>query len=446
MIRTLQKRISWWAVVLLTSTTSVSVIVEALSAAPLTFTIRKFTADPALISFIGSINLAFSFLVAPYLSWKSDRIWTRWGRRKPFLIGGWSILVLALLACPLAPSLWVLILCVGIWQVANDAGYGAVWSPLLYEVVPISQRGRAVVIKRCMSTGALVAFNAVLLARFDDIYHLRLPFCPFDCIITGEQTIYWVTAFLVFISVFNIGLLVSETKGKDHSLDSKGGPFVFLRSLLWSRQWLMIYALVFCSVSLSASLGQLAPLLVTEQFGYSKKVFADLQTWQLLTVVFAALPIAGWLADRVDRFRVFQIGLILSALHSLFFWIWIEWGHGLGSPSVWVLFFFFMSNALIDTVAGLAIEPYYYDLTPPDKMGSMNAGFLIISNVLKMLLMMAVGLWVKFFSGWTSEPGEIRYSSGYLFVFLVGLGGVGLSLLFARERAKGRIRDYGTPP
>lgn len=80
----------------------------------------------------------------------------------------------------------------------------------------------------------------------------------------------------------------------------------------------MIYALVFCSVSLSASLGQLAPLLVTEQFGYSKKVFADLQTWQLLTVVFAALPIAGWLADRVDRFRVFQIGLILSALHSLF--------------------------------------------------------------------------------------------------------------------------------
>jgi len=130
----------------------------------------------------------------------------------------------------------------------------------------------------------------------------------------------------------------------------------------------------------------------------------------------------------------------------LFFWIWIELGHGLGSPSVWVLFIFFMSNALIDTVAGLAIEPYYYDLTPPDKMGSMNAGFLIISNLLRMLLMMAVGLWVKLFSGWTSEPGEIRYSSGYLFVFLVGLGGVGLSLLFARERAKGRIRDYGTPP
>ena len=113
-IRTLQKRIHWWAVVLLTSTTSVGVMVEALSAAPLTFTIRKFTADPALISFIGSINLAFSFLVAPYVSWKSDRIWTRWGRRKPFLIGGWSILILALLACPVAPSLWLLILCVSL--------------------------------------------------------------------------------------------------------------------------------------------------------------------------------------------------------------------------------------------------------------------------------------------------------------------------------------------
>ena len=92
----------------------------------------------------------------------------------------------------------------------------------------------------------------------------------------------------------------------------------------------MIYALVFCSVSLSASLGQLAPLLVTEQFGYSKKVFADLQTWQLLTIVFGALPIAGWLADRVDRFRVFQAGLILSTAHSLIFWAWLEWGTGPG--------------------------------------------------------------------------------------------------------------------
>ena len=444
-IRTLQKRIHWWAVVLLTSTTSVGVMVEALSAAPLTFTIRKFTADPALISFIGSINLAFSFLVAPYVSWKSDRIWTRWGRRKPFLIGGWSILILALLACPMAPSLWLLILCVAVWQVSHDAGYGAVWSPLLYEMVPMSQRGRAVVIKRCMSTGALVAFNAILLARFDEIYRLRFPFAPGEWVITGEQMIYWVTAGLVFLSVLNIGCLVAETKGKEIRTETQENPFVFVRSLLWNRQWLMIYALVFCSVSLSASLGQLAPLLVTEQFGYSKKVFADLQTWQLLTIVFGALPIAGWLADRVDRFRVFQAGLILSTAHSLIFWAWLEWGTGPGQPWLWLLFFFFLSNALIDTVAGLAIEPYYYDLTPPDKMGSMNAGFLIVSNFLRMLLMMGVGLWVKLFSGGSSEPGEIRYSSGYLFVFLVGLGGIGLSLLFARERARGRIREYGLP-
>ena len=37
---------------------------------------RKFTSDPALIMFLGSINIAFNFLVAPYASWKSDRIWT----------------------------------------------------------------------------------------------------------------------------------------------------------------------------------------------------------------------------------------------------------------------------------------------------------------------------------------------------------------------------------
>ena len=441
MIRTLQKAVSWWAIALLTTTTGVQSIVEATSGAPLTFTLKKFVDDPALIAFLGSINLAFSFLVAPYVSWKSDRIWTRFGRRKPFIIAGWSVLALALIACPLAPQLWMLVGIIIVWQFATDFGYGAVWSPLLYEVVPPHQRGRAVVIKRLMSTSALVFFNYVLLSQFDSIHQISLPIGSFT--LTGEQVIYFVAAALVIFAVLNLALNVRETEPAGHSPKESFHIGRYLREVFASRQWIMIYLLLFCSVSLSASLGQLSPLLITEQFGYTKKLLGEMQTWQLLLNVFIALPVAGLIADRFDRFRVFQIGLFLSTVHSLVFWAWVKMGTPDGIPAPAVIIAFGLANAIVDTVAALALEPFFYDLTPPNQMGTMNSGFLIVSNLLKMCLVTGVGLWVKFYSAMFAPAGTFDYLSGYLFIFLVGMGGVAISIFFDRERRAGRIKTYG---
>lgn len=441
MIRTLQKSVSWWAIALLTTTTGAQAIVDAMSGAPLTFTLKKFIDDPALIAFLGSINLAFSFLVAPYVSWKSDRIWTRFGRRKPFIIIGWSVLILALIACPLAPQLWILVGVIIIWQFAADFGYGAVWSPLLFEVVPPHQRGRAVVIKRFMSTGALVFFNYVLLSQFDAIHNVELPIAG-AVTLTGEQVIYFVAAGLVFCAVLNLAFNVRETEPAGHSKKESFHLGRYLKEVFASRQWIMIYLLLFCSVSLSASLGQLAPLLITEQFGYSKKLLGEMQTWQLLLNVFVALPLAGLIADRFDRFRVFQVGLLLSTVHSLVFWFWVKMGVPGGIPAPAVIIAFGLANAIVDTIAALALEPLFYDLTPPNQMGTMNSGFLIVSNVLKMCLVTGVGLWVKFYSSIFCAPGTYDYLSGYLFVFLVGCGGVAISVFFARERRAGRIQTF----
>lgn len=445
MIRTLQKSVSWWAVVLLTSTTGVQAIVEATSGAPLTFSLKKFIDDPALIAFLGSINLAFSFLVAPVVSWKSDRIWTRFGRRKPFLIAGWSVLALALVACPLAPELWMLVVAIVVWQFATDFGYGAVWSPLLYEVVPPAQRGRAVVIKRLMSTGSLVGFNWILLAQFDSIHSLKVPFFA-TWTLTGEMVIYFAAAALVLLAVANLALNVKETESPARQGPEKFRLFAFLREVFATRQWLMIYLLLFCSVSLSASLGQLAPLLITEQFGYSKALLGQMQTYQLLLTVFVALPVAGLIADRFDRFRVFQIGLLLSTLHALVFWCWVGFIEPDGIPLPVTIIVFGLANAIVDTVAALALEPYFYDLTPPDKMGTMNSGFLIVSNLLKMLLVSGVGLWVKAWSAVFCPAGSYDYMSGYLFVFVVGLLACGVAVLFDRERKAGRISTFHASP
>ncbi len=438
MIETRQARVSWWAIAMLTTTTGVQVIVEATSLAPLTFTLKKFVDDPALIAFLGSINLAFSFLVAPMASWKSDRIWTRFGRRKPFLVVGWSVLALALLACPWAPNLWMLIVIILIWQFSTDVGYGAVWSPLFFEIVPKSQRGRAVVIKKIMSIVGLIFFNYVLLSQFDAIYSVRIPFFGGQKL-TGEQVIYFTASLLVAMAVAHIALRVRENPPSHAVPAQRFHPLSFFREVFASRQWVMIYLLLFCSVSLTAGLGQLAPLLITEQFGYSKKLLGQIQTLQLILNLLVALPIAALIADRFDRFRIFQIGLFFTTFHAIAYWAWVKFITPSGIPDPATILAFGLAHSIVDSIAVLAIEPYFYDLTPPNQMGTMNSGFLIVSNALKMALMTGVGLWVKFYSSIFCSPGSYDYMSGYLFVFLVSIGGCAISVFFAAERKAGRI-------
>jgi len=60
-----------------------------------------------------------------------------------------------------------------------------------------------------------------------------------------------------------------------------------------------------------------------------------------------------------------------------------------------------------------------------------------------MCLVTGVGLWVKFYSAMFAPAGTFDYLSGYLFIFLVGMGGVAISIFFDRERRAGRIKTYG---
>ena len=51
-------------------------------------TLRHFTENSFLISCIIDLNRLFGFVVQPYIAWKSDRVRTRFGRRRPFLMVG----------------------------------------------------------------------------------------------------------------------------------------------------------------------------------------------------------------------------------------------------------------------------------------------------------------------------------------------------------------------
>lgn len=415
-------------------------LVETVSTSALTFTIRKFTGDPALITFIGSINLAFNFLVAPYSSWKSDSTWSRWGRRRPFMLVGFAMLVPALVAAPFAPSLWTLVAVILIYQFALDLGYTGPWSPLLYSVVPLQQRGRMVVIKHVFSVGIGVFYNWVLIGQFDAVYNLKF---GSGVAITGEQIIYFTTALVVLAAFVNLLVNVNELRPDPLPKPERFNLRNYVHDVFGERQFIIIYLLLFATVAIYAGLGQLAPLLITEQFGYTKALMGKVRVVSILVDLCVAMPVAAYLADRFDRFRTFQIGMILSTLHPIAYWLYVKFVAENQIPSPIALIVVSSTATLFHVVASVCLEPYFFDLVPRDKMGALNSGSLIVKGLMTMLVMNGVGLWVKYFTRFFTGGGKIDYMSGYLYIFLMGLAGCTVTFYFAAQRRKGRIIEYG---
>src|SRR5882672_33102 len=58
----------------------------AVVGAAFVFSLKKFVDNPAGLTFVLSLPNFIAIMVAPAASFLSDRIWTRYGRRKPFVV------------------------------------------------------------------------------------------------------------------------------------------------------------------------------------------------------------------------------------------------------------------------------------------------------------------------------------------------------------------------
>lgn len=445
-LRTGHSRVPWLWVILFAYPAAAHTLIESISGPALTFTMKKFVSDPALITFLGSLNIVFNFLVGPWVAWKSDHIWTRFGRRRPFLMGGWALLFVAIICVPLAPNFFALAICVAVYRFCEDFGYTGPWTPLYYEMIPTHQRGRAVVVKRLGTLLARLLFNLVLIGKFDDIISFNWSFGLIPgatAHMTGELMIYCVGALAILLVVLQMFFLVRETRPANLPAAERFSPMRYVKVLFGERQWRILFLLMFCSLALVAGLGQLAPLLITEQFGYTKKVFGQIHSLQLIIELSVFLPLALFIADRFDRFRIFQAGLILSTLQPLCYWFFVKYVAHNGVPTFAEIAFFNLWNSAADVVAALALEPLIFDYVPRNMMGTINSGFLFVRGVLLLVMANGVGFWVKLFPQRTLPKPGYDYMSAYIYIFLVGLLGIVAARVFAHYRKSGALVMYG---
>lgn len=441
---------------------------------PLTLTVKKFIDKPWLLVMITSINTIFSTVIAPYASWKTDRIWTRFGRRKPFMIAGWSLMVVGLVMAPLAPNIWVLMLAIIIWQVSYDFGYMAVATPLFYEVVPTQQRGRGQVVRRFIQIPLNLTFNYVLIRQYDNHYlwdlktsAVGIPIPHFagwklswtwwttgwaglpTLSFTGAHVVFFSGAAVLVMMLIILILFLKEQRPANPVPAEKFALGTFFFSLFGNRQWRMIYLLLVAVNFMTAGLAALSVLLITDQFHYDTRALGLMNTLAIILEVSIILPLAAFIVDRLDRFKIFQWGLWLSTLHPICYWLFVKLIAPDQIPSISAIIFFTMLNAVVDSTAVIALEPLIFDLVPRNMMGTVNSGFLLVARVLSIGITYGVGFWVSIHAWLFRLPVNSQgkqsydYMSGYLYVFALGVIGCFIAWYFGRELRAGRIIMYG---
>lgn len=432
-----QSRIPWGWLVLLSIPVAAFAFVEKCSGTALTFTLKKYVSNPALILCIGSLNSLFAVLVAPWAAYHGDFVRTFLGRRKTFVAAGFTLLAVSLVLIPSASNLVLLIAVIVVYQFAVDLGYTGPWNPLYFDLVPTEQRGRAMVINRYASIAARFVFMFFLIGRFDENVGAKMASAALSrsrwANLTGEQIIYYSAAILVVVSLGIVLIFVRE-QDRPREKRERMGLQAYLRQMFLPRRNRLLCVLVVSSVLMATQPMNLRPLLITEQFGYTKHMLGNMHGVTMLINTILVLPLLVVFIDRLDKFKLFAGCLLLSTLHPAVFWVYVKYFAPQRIPPVSAIIAFNVADAVFDRTALLALWPFLFDQIDAQRKGFMNSGFLLVAGCTQFLNTNLMGLWMQLVHVLSGSPRQVDYMSCYLYSFLVGLIGCTGAMLFAESR------------
>lgn len=371
--------------------------------APFLLLIKKFIDNPAAIMGLISIEVYVTLLGGPLVAWVSDRIWTRFGRRKPFVVAADFSKVAFLLLMPLAPNLWTLIILRWLYGIFADLASPA--QALVWEVVPAKQRGiSSGYMKAYMNIGNLVFFT-LLLGRFDDVYFMG----PFSFVTEmSGGTLLFVLCALLFLgaAIFEaVGIKETYPPGRARLRDGRRpGEMAFrhfLRSVLqdaFARDLLPLYLLLFANIMFAFSLGVFQPLLFTEQWGYDLQTFGNNIAIGVPLGIVLGL-IGGWMADRYGKMLIVFWGtigaLVVNILYTLYVYTLPDY-----RPSFWEIVAFGNLAFIFSGIKAVASGPLLWEYVARNRMGAATCGIGIFDSIFRNSVALFVGFWLLWWSIW----------------------------------------------
>ena len=355
------------------------------------FIIKRFIDNPASLTFVISLpGILFSIIpIGPFISFMSDRIWTRWGRRKIFVIMGFSGWSVVLFCYPLAPNIWFFIALTFVFAL-----FGTLNAPLealKQEIIPPPMRGRSAALWTWIVNILNVTFWMIVIGRLDEVVRFA------GVSLSGDKILYWSAAAGLMIAVFIYFFGVHEVNPRSNITGQHFNLKTAWRALTMP-ELRYLYLLLFATSMLNAGLGAMGFLLYTEQWGYSlQEMGFNIAVGGVLNLVL--IPIIGIFADKGSRMRIYLtcLGIIL-ALNVAYF-TYVTWILPDQRPSLFEIIFFGETTCIFGIIAGMVYYPLVYDYIQRNLLGTYFAGAGILGSIFGFITLNGLGL---FLLGWAN--------------------------------------------
>jgi len=440
-IETHHARVPWSWVAWMTGPWLVLYYIDnASDGGPLTFTIRKFVEAPTLIALLSSIHVAFAFTVGAASSYMSDRIWTRLGRRRPFLMVGWLGVAIGMMCLPLAPNVWVFSAILLVMQFGSAIAKPV--EPLYNEVVPPSQRGRGGTMRNTAQQLMGLFFFGVMMSQFDHVYTVTLFGHTYQ--LTGEMALYWTGGLIIVSGVVFLAVAVRETPPREPVVHERTSFAQFCRDVFGHRQWWMVFLLYITPILSGPTGGSFGMLMKTEQLGFTKSQIGFLVSVGLVVGIAVFAPIAGYLTDKTSRMRLLRIGIAGPAVVEIIYFLYLRYVADYSIP-LSIAIGFGLAGSALKTFAYLVWGALVFDYIPSNKFGTVSAGLTFFGGLTPFLMINLAGLWVTGFTHLFGAPGGGEYDYSSLYVLQVGCAALALwfTFLFEREERNGNVVPLG---
>lgn len=372
-----------------------------ITGAPFLYAMKKFIDNPAAITFFLSIEVFVTMLGGPFVSWLSDRIWTRFGRRRIFIVAADIPKALCVLAMPFAPNLMTLI-CLR-WAYGIFGDLGSPNQALTMEVVPAKQRGMGAGFFKLQGQIVNLFFFLLVVGRLDDVYFTG-PFAAISAV-SGEVLVFSAGGILFLAVAFYTWFGFHEVQPghmktlKDDRRPGESLIKLFLRSFftdVFHKTLLPLYLLMMVGTLTNISLGVLGPLLYTDQWKYSlQEMGTNIAIGSFIGIFFALL--AGWLADRTSKMKVYTWGLILTLLSRIAWTIFVAMKPGQRPDLHEILLFGTLTN-IFGLIAGAASFPLILEYVERNRLGTAGAGMGLFRSLFQNGFVMMTGFYILFWS------------------------------------------------
>lgn len=378
-----------------------AVAANMITGAPFIYSMKKFIDNPAAITFLLSVEVFITVLGGPFASWLSDRIWTRYGRRKPFLIIADLGKLLVFPLIPLAPNIFVLIGLKWAYGILHDIGNPK--TALTMEIVPAKQRGRGSGFFNLQLQVVNLVFWGIVIGRFDDVYFTG-PLAGLDGL-PGEALLYFAGS-LMFVFVLGFNMLgIKEIRPpdarrlRDELKPGQNLVNLFLTSFfkeVLHKSLLPLYLLLVVGTMTTVGLGALGPLLYTDQWGYSlQQLGTNVAIGAVLGMGIALF--AGYAADATSKLKVYTWALVGGLAAKILWTVFVYNKPGM-RPELWEIVAFGQLTHTFGLIAATVSFPLILEYVTRNQLGTANAGIGLFDGIIRNGFSMMIGFYILWWS------------------------------------------------